>query len=192
MKGMNVNEEKLWDGFGKSVDQIKISEEWAKQISEALNKTHQKIRTARIMDIENYRQALLGLEGHEDTTYQHFRDGVLDEAGYKRQIQKIREERHYFTDLMEKAHLDLDGAYLETAESILELATNAKLLWLSRSARERRDFLDKILSNPKLEGTNVRYTLRKPFLVIAKMTENGEWRPQRESNPRYRRERAVS
>ena len=56
---------------------------------------------------------------------------------------------------------------MESVKSILELATSAKSLWIRKSAQERKDCLNMILSNPVLEGVNVRYELKKPFAVLA-------------------------
>jgi hypothetical protein len=86
--------------------------------------------------------------------------------------------------LLEKANLAINDASFETAESILELATDAKSLWLSRSEVERREFLSKILSNQVLDGLTVRYDFKKPFAVVAKMAGNEKWRTQRDSNSR--------
>lgn len=72
----------------------------------------------------------------------------------------------------------------ETAKTILELATSAKSLWISKSHQERRDFLDMVLSNPILDGLTVRYELKKPFAVLLKMSEKVEWRALRDSNSR--------
>jgi hypothetical protein len=66
---------------------------------------------------------------------------------------------------------------IETAKTVLELATSAKSLWIDRSAYERREFLNKVLSNPILDGLTVRYELKKPFAVLMKMNENKEWCP---------------
>ncbi len=77
---------------------------------------------------------------------------------------------------------------MESVKSILELATSAKSLWIRKSAQERKEFLNLILSNPILDGVNVRYELKKPFAVLVKMSENPEkedWCGRRDSNSRH-------
>jgi hypothetical protein len=64
---------------------------------------------------------------------------------------------------------------METAKTVLELATSAKSLWISKSPQERRELLDLILSNPILDGLTVRFELKKPFAVLVKMSEKEEW-----------------
>ena len=192
LKGMTISEEKIWSQFGKSIDSINLPETWAEQIAEALNKTHHKVLDTRKKEIEGYRLALKGLEGQEDILYDDLKSGVLDEKQYKRRIEFVRTEREHLTFELEKVNKNIDDAYLHTAKSILELATKAKSLWESRSPLERRMFLEKLLSNPVLDGLSISFDWKKPFGVIAQMTRNGKWRPQGDLNPCYRRERAMS
>lgn len=72
---------------------------------------------------------------------------------------------------------------METAQTVLELATSAKSLWKIGSPQEIRNFLDKLLSNPILDGLNVRFTLRKPFAVLVQMTKNVDWCARGDLNP---------
>ncbi len=71
--------------------------------------------------------------------------------------------------------MELTDTVTETAQSILELATNAKSLWLSKNPQERMLDLNDVLSNPRLDGKTVRYEMRKPFAVLAKMAKSEDW-----------------
>ena len=73
---------------------------------------------------------------------------------------------------MASAQRDIDGAYLTTAKKVLELATGAKTLWLSRTSEERRDFLEKILSNRVFDAPSVRYEMKKPFQILSEMASS--------------------
>ncbi len=63
----------------------------------------------------------------------------------------------------------------------LELATKAKSLWISRNGHEKRELLEKLLSNPTLSGKTLRYDLKKPFSVLAEMRQKNEWRRVRDN-----------
>jgi site-specific DNA recombinase len=177
MRGMSVKEPDLWKQFESAVESITITDEFSKLVADALNETHSKVSRARKKEIADYRAGLEAVEREEDKAYVDLRRGLLTEEMYHRQIARLRLQRNEFTKLLEGANSALDGAYLHTAQSILELAKNAKSLWLSRSPQERLDFLKLILSNPRLEGTNVRYDLKKPFATLALMKSEVEWRP---------------
>jgi hypothetical protein len=76
---------------------------------------------------------------------------------------------------LEAHQKSLTSAVVETAQTVLELTTIAKSLWITRTPQERRDFLDLILSNPILDGLTVRFELKKPFAVLLGMKENVDW-----------------
>lgn len=175
LRGMNAREEDMWVQFGHAVGSISISEKMAALIAKALNESHIKLQRSKERELGLYRDGLAALEHDEDLAYQDFRKGILSEDMYRRQVTRIRDERRRFTDLLEQSNKAMDGSYLETAQSILELSTNAKSLWLSRNSKERLEFLKRILSNPKLDGLTVRYELRKPYAQLHAMSANSDW-----------------
>lgn len=85
---------------------------------------------------------------------------------------------------MAKAQRQIDNAYLVTAQEILELAQNAKTLWLGRTKEEKRDFLEMILSNQVFDYPSVRYTLKKPFRTLSEMASSSDWLRLLDSNQR--------
>ncbi len=52
------------------------------------------------------------------------------------------------------------------------MSKDAKRLWDQRSFDEKVDFLKLLLSNPKLDGLNIEYALKKPFQNIVNLCEN--------------------
>jgi hypothetical protein len=99
-------------------------------------------------------------------------------------VRRLRADRANRFEQLRQIDEHEDARYLVTAERVLELAKQAEFLFETRSREERRDFLARLVCNPRLDGRTVRFDLRKPFAVIAKMRVANDWRPQRESNPR--------
>lgn len=96
---------------------------------------------------------------------------------------------------------------LESARGILELSQNAHRLFVKAPADEKKQFLQNMLSNCTLQAGSISPVLRQPFDMLydtnsvwkasGAVSSNREavhtvWRPQRDSNPCYRRERPVS
>ncbi|MCC6137580.1 MAG: hypothetical protein IT287_03040 [Bdellovibrionaceae bacterium] len=111
--------------------------------------------------------------------------GTIDKMAYDGQLRRIRGNREGLLEQLEHLRLSLQDTFMESVKSILELATSAKSLWIRKSAQERKEFLNMILSNPILDGVTVRYELKKPFAVLVKMSENPEkesWCAQAEMN----------
>ena len=75
-------------------------------------------------------------------------------------------------------------AYAATAEKILELAKTAHFRYLEQSFEERRRLLETVLSNCTFDRGSLCPTYVKPFDVLAKAVETGDWRGGRDSNPR--------
>ncbi|MGK5089534.1 recombinase family protein [Bdellovibrionota bacterium FG-2] len=182
LKGMHVTEEKIWNQLEGALDAISISKEFAAEISEAMNKAQRKTQDATKREMAQYRDALVALESEEDQLYGDLKKGVIAELAYHRLLKRVRDQRLHFSNLLEGASLAISDAGMETVKSILELATSAKSLWIDRSPQERRDFLDDILSNPVLDGTTVRYEIKKPFRIISEMAKSNVWRTQEGSN----------
>ena len=148
------------------MDKIHITEEFAKDIAEFKDKERE-------------------LEGHEDKLYDLLVAGTIDREGFNRQIKRIRSNRASLADQLEALQKSLTSIVAETAKSILELAISAKSKWISTSAQERRQLLDKILSNPILDGLTVQKKKKKPFAVLVKMAGNEKWRARKDSNLRH-------
>ena len=182
MKGLNVHEESIWEQFGEAVSSISITPDWAKQLAEALNETRHKVQDAIRRDLGNYKLKLKMLEEKEDHLYDSYQAQILDAEGYRRQVLKVRGQRSELTELMGAAHLKISDAGMESAKSILELATDAESLWKTRSPQERVQFLKLILSNQVLDGATIRYQLKKPLQTLSEMKGKSDWRTERDSN----------
>jgi hypothetical protein len=176
LKGMRITEENLMNEFDPAIKQISITKEFSDLVVEALNENEKKTKRAIERDIDNYEQALKALEVKEDRAYDNYDSGLVDRDNYQRQIQRVREERSHFTKLMKRAQLDINGAALETAKTILQLATNAESLWNLRTPEERRSLLDDLLYNPTLDGLSVRYEIIKPLRTLSEMKTDQSWR----------------
>ncbi len=148
-----VAEGQILSAFEPALAAISLSEQRAREISEALNRTHPKAMEAKRAQLDGYRAALVALEHGEDELYSLLRRGVLDDEGYRRQLERIRAERRRFTTL-------------------------AKTLWNEGSASERRAFLEKLLSNPRWDGVSACWDYKKPWGTVAEISKASNWRPQ--------------
>jgi site-specific DNA recombinase len=180
-----VNESDVFDALEPALDAITIGPELADRIAAELNKTHADVKRKRRQEMERYKAALSELVEREDRLYERYDHGEIDKPTHDRQLERIRSDRTHQTAQLEQANEHLDDAYLFTAQRILELAQDAKTLWKSRSAREKRALLEELVSNPTLTGRSVRFDLKKPFAVLAQMRDSTEWHAQRDSNPRH-------
>lgn len=175
MKGMYMSESEIFEGLQPAVENISISADMAQAIAKALNANHLKLQSKLRREIESYRGAQRSIEAQEDDAVRLLQRGLLTEDLFKRQIGNLRSDRERLTGLILELQGSATDTYLQTAHSILELAKDAKRLWLSRSREERAEFLRKILWNPRITGSTIEYELKKPLEVVAKMASGEEW-----------------
>lgn len=175
LKGRYKHEHEIMDELGKSLDDISITEDFAKEISDALNRNDKKLKEKLKREETSYKLALKALEDDEDQLLESLHSNLIQREMFERNMKRIRDKREKFTDLLLEVQNQATNTYLTTAKQILELAANAKKLWLSRNDRERAEFLRKLLWNPKITGSTIEYHLKKPFEVVAKMRGNDKW-----------------
>lgn len=190
--GMTITAEKIWNQFSKVVEDISISEEFAKDIADALNQTEKKAHRTTDLQVSGLKAQEKELEAQENRLHDFLMDGTLDRESFSKQLKRVRENRESLIDQLAALQKGLNSAVLETAKTILELATTAKSQWISAPVEMRRTFLNKVLSNPVLDGLTVRYELKKPFAVLLEMSKKEDWRPLRDSNSCLLRERELS
>ena len=175
-KNIYVSEEKIWQQFETTADVLSVSQEFAQDITNALNETHGKQTTAIKKQMDGFSIELRNLEGKEDEAYNDFKVGVLDEGGYKRQITRVRDERRHFESEIKRLTLTISDEAMVSVKKVFELAINAKELYKSMSREERLEYLKTVCSNATLDGLTLQYQLEKPFARLASWNENSEWR----------------
>jgi site-specific DNA recombinase len=181
---VNVKEDEILAQLAMAVDAIEITSAFAKAIADALNATHRDAMATKARSADVYRAEIRAFEEKEDRLFDRFDSGEIDRETYDRQLLRVRDEKNDRLEKLAATNTESDAAYLETAQDVLELAKQAKSLLKTRSPEEQRDFLARLVCNPRLDGRTVCFDLRKPFAVLAKMRAANDWRPQRDSNPR--------
>jgi hypothetical protein len=79
--------------FDRVAEAIAFDTVIADEIAAQLNESHVAVRAQRTRDSDRFRRELTALEPKEDQLTELLIGGTLDEAAYKRQLQRIREQR---------------------------------------------------------------------------------------------------
>gem|GEM_PF-5224026 len=66
----------------------------------------------------------------------------------------------------------------------MELARQAPTLFKSMTADEKKEIVNLVLSNPRIENGSLRYDYKKPFSMFVGVANLENWRGGRDSNPR--------
>lgn len=81
-KGLITTSEKLWDQLGGIMDKISISEEFANDIAEALNKLNSKTKNVIHLQQAELNDKCKELETQEDKLTEHLLNGTIDKEAY--------------------------------------------------------------------------------------------------------------
>ncbi len=180
---VNVKEEAILEALGESVlESVYVPPERADELCRSLNQAHYVAQALKDQEAARCRSQLADLDVKGDRLCDHLTAGVLDVETFRRQQSRLGDERRDLFDRLQVAQRQIDGAYLVTAQRVLELAKNVRNQWETLSCEQKRDLLAELLENPQLDGTTVRYDLKKPFLVLSEMRESEEWRAREDSN----------
>ena len=181
-KKMHITNDQIWLQLGNAVEDIHITNEFAKELADALNEANKISQTTSQKQIDLLLDEQKILRAREDRIIDMYHDGLLTPESFKRQQERIRGEQDELVRQLRALQRSLTDSVYETCKTVIELAIHAKSLWITQSPEERKKVLDMILSNPTLNGTNVQYDLKKPFALLKEMSGDLKWRTGQESN----------
>ncbi len=175
-------ENKLALQLGEALRRIKLTPEIVEWTREALLSSHAD-------QAEHHRATVARLNARKeqltscvDQAYTDRLEGRITEDMWQRRSAEWETER---------ADIARQLAGLDTAKTnypasgviLLELAQCAHELYVSQSPHEQRRLLNVVVSNCTLKDGTVEYSLRKPFDLLADISESQNWRRARDSNP---------
>jgi site-specific DNA recombinase len=175
-KNMNITNDQIWLQLGNAVEDIHISNEFAQEIAKALNDIEKKSHSTAHKQVDALLEQQKILRAREDRIIDMYHDGLLNPDSFKRQQERIRAEQDDLLKQLRVLQKSLTSTVVETCKSVIELANNAKSLWITQSPYERKKVLDVLLSNPVLDGSTIRYDLKKPFALLKEMSGDEKWR----------------
>lgn len=179
-----ISEANILKQMEKAVEEMTISDAMATKLANALSASHKKAREARRQQVMSYKVELEALAEKQQRAFDLLSCETITADEYRTQVDRIEAERQHKTDLMQQANETIDDVHESTAQQILELATQAKSLWVTWSPQEQRQFLERILSNQVVDGLTVRYEMKKPFRTLSEMASSSRWRAWQDSNLR--------
>ncbi len=133
--------------------------------------------------LSNLRKEQNKLQQRISRIYDDKLHGVIDERLY---LEKVREYKTRQKEIIEemKRHETANENFYVTANIVMNLAANARKIFESSEVDEKRQLLNLVFQNLKLEGKKVLTEIREPFSTMIGYREDPtNWR-WRESNSR--------
>ena len=162
---------------------IQISSEVADDIAQAIRSSGQDAKRQRVEALRQLDQRRRAITSKLDRGYEDLLDGRISDDFWARKSKAWKAELAVVDG--ERARIETPQPdSMVTAEKILELARQAENLHKSQDPAEQRRLLETVLSNCTFDSGSLCPTYAKPFDLLVRGNETGEWRGRRDSNPR--------
>lgn len=157
-------------------DQIRAVTKYLKEIHESETQFHQESMTVLRKEQDKIQHRI-------GKMYDDKLDGTIDEKMY---LEKVREYKMRQMEIIEqmKRHETADQSFYVIANMVLNLAARAREIFESSEVAEKRQLLNLVFQNLKLDGKNMLTQVCEPFNTMIGYKEypsNWRWR---ESNSR--------
>lgn len=178
-----VREEDIEEQVKLALQKIRIPKDVIEWTRHQLEKDCKDERITREASQVQLKKRYNDLSHRQSTAYDHFLDGRIDS-------QMWEAKNKQWSDEMIEIQQQLDTFELDNTDNInhgihlMELAREASSLFNDMTPDEKREIISLVLSNPRLNGTNLRYDYKKPFSMFQNVVNLEEWRGGRDSNPR--------
>ncbi len=194
----NNTENKVWipekivmDQIREVIHSISIPQDVLEPMVDYLRQSHEA-------ETQHYQETVIALQQEAAQLTKtlgrltdYLLDGSITKDIYAQKHDELQNRRIEINQLLEK-NISADGQFKIALSTLLSLSSRIGPLFDSSKPDEKRRLIGFVFSNLQLEGSKLRFSLRKPFDLFVDLSKDQNWRPQRDSNPCYLRERRVS
>ncbi len=170
---------------------FKLPDDLLAEILDYIKRTHEAEKELNHISKKKLQQEDNGLSQKLNRLTDLLIEGHIEQKIYDAKHKEITFRRNEINCIINDSN-GADDKFKDALCNIISLTAKGADLFESSKTEQKRGLIGFVFSNLKLEGVTLRYTLRKPFEVFAQLPHNPEWRPLRDLNPCYRRERAMS
>lgn len=173
-------ENKLAVQLGEALRRIKLTPEIVEWTREALLASHADQAEHHRSTVTRLETRRAKLASYLDTAYTDRLEGRIPQDVWERRSAEWETERKDI-DRQLAALGNAKVNYLASGIKLLELAQRAHELYVSQSPHEQRRLLNVVVSNCTLRDRTVEYSWRKPFDLLADISESNNWRREGDS-----------
>jgi site-specific DNA recombinase len=178
-----MREGQVSERLGQILKDIHIPDDVLKALEKSLREDQRGSEANTKAERGRLEQRLSQIRGRIEKAYVDKLDGKISEDFWQSQSARWSQEESQVAMAIRGLEAVRPERVLDGVR-ILELANKAYFLYVRQNPEEQGKLLKMVLSNCKLDATNLYPTYRKPFDLIFEHTQRGEWRARRESNSR--------
>ncbi len=186
-----LREETITDQLGQAFKRLQMPDDIMRQTIQTLSEVHRYKVEFHNQQFDKLTKEQKNITLMMDNLYLDKLKGSITDSDYDKFYQRLRDELNEVKSRLDRLDKAQDD-YYSTAAYTLALCQNAYELFMGSEVEEKRQLINLVLSNLRVDAGNIVYEAQKPFDMLLKNADCIDWRPQGESNSYYRRERAMS
>jgi len=155
---------------------LKLPKDILQQLTYTLNEVHQEKIEFYNKHFDSLTKKHKELKKMMDNLYEDKLKGRITESKHDRFYQKLRQDLEDVNSRLAKLE-DAENNYYITTKYLLDLSNRAYDLFVSSEVEEKRQLINLVLSNLKIEGKKVFYDVNKPLDAIVNYQDGKLWRP---------------
>ena len=186
-----INEDNIWTAIDSAVSGFAITEDFAEEISKALNETHLAQQRAIKKQMEGFREAMENVRQQRRNTTSLFTSGKLSDRDFNDQISMLEENERGYEIQIEKLTLLINDEAMISVQRIFELSKHAKTVGRDMDKAKLLETFKYAYLNATLtelgneSGLQLEIKLHPVFERLTRwntMRGTGNWRRGRDSN----------
>ncbi|MBT4856477.1 recombinase family protein [bacterium] len=170
-----LREETITKQLGQVFKKMTIPTKIVDEIVENLNTLQQDKVDFYQRDLDKFTKEQKSLTKMLDNLYLDKLKGSITESDYDKFYQSLHDQLITINSRLEQLE-ESDDNYFTTAKYVLSLANKAQELFESSEVDERRQLINLLLSNVRVEDEYVLYDVQKPFDLIVNCSDGQLWR----------------
>jgi site-specific DNA recombinase len=158
-----IREEVLMKPIYEVLQNIKLPDEKIKEITEDLKKSNEAKNEFHKQSVEALRKEYDRIENRISRLFDlRLDDSSITKDMFNKKLKEYKEKQAELNEQIQR-YTDADENYYITANTVFSLAKRAYELFKASEVSEKRQLLNFLLQNPKLQGKKLQFELKTPF-----------------------------
>lgn len=164
-KKIYIREEPLIETLSNYFDHIALSEQQIADVTAYLKKIHESESLFHTESLIALRKEQDRIQKRINQMYDDKLDGLIDEKMYLDKVKDYKVRQVEITEQMTR-HEKADHNFYVTANMVMNLAARVKEIFESSEVDEKRQLLNFVFQNLKLDGKNLSIDTCEPFTTL--------------------------
>ncbi len=178
-----LREEEITEQLGQVFKSLQLPEATVQKITDNLNELHKdkiKFHNQQFDKLTNEQKITTKMM---DNLYLDKLKGKISDEQYDKFYQSLSEQSENLNMRLLQLR-EAEDNYYTTAKYVLDISNRAYEWFVSSEVNEKRQLINLVLSNLRIENEKVLYDAQRPFDVIINSIDNKRWLGRKDSNLR--------